>query len=1454
MKTKRNLASAMALVMMLSTATPAMAAPTAVRDVKASLIQNELAQLKEFSIEKDPSLNGKKETEQIRVIVELKDQPVVDYAIARGMSIESMNKVESANLSKELNKDLDAVQKQIDNANIKAVIHNEFVNVFNGFSATVSISDAKKIEKMTDVKRVVLSAAYEKPETEPVRVEPHMGTSVGMVNAPQTWDLKYKGEGMLVAVMDSSFDPEHPSMQLISNPELAKIKSQADIPTGLPGTFRNLKMPYAYNYFDNTQNLPSASDHGTHVAGTVGANGDPAQGQIKGVAPEAQILGMKVFGDDPTLSTTYDDIYVRAIDDAIKLGADVINMSLGSTAGFVMNEQEDPARVAIRKATESGIVVNVSSGNSNKFGSGFADPLASNPDVGVVGSPSLNPETITIASVENTHLATPKLVTSGAAVAYMESGKVNIVDTFMGQPVGYEFCGLGLTPAEFEGKKLAGKIALIQRGVSGFGVKVLNAQNAGAAGVIVFNSTAGGNALMGMSLGDEEKLITIPAIFIGLSDGEKLKTAVDKTVTFNGEMTTVVNANKGKMATSSSWGTTPNLDFKPEMTAPGAQIYSTLQGGGYGLMSGTSMAAPHAAGGSALVLQRIDEAFKLKGKARFELAKNLLMSTAHPLIEPGSSTFISPRKQGAGVMDVYSAVTSKMVIVDPTTNLSKVALKAIKSPLIAYNLVVKNLGNEAVTYNLSSTVATDLVLNGRISSQPQLLEGATVKFLQNGQEIRQLPVAPQSQAVFTVQMDISNISGSLTKQPFATMFPNGGFVEGFVTLKDVAEVAPSLGVPYMGFYGDWNAAPILDVSIYDVKPTQMPFYGAGFNALYTETAPAADGKAGFPFLGTTYDGKVKSKDLIAISPNGDGYGDYVGSFFTLLRNAKEMEINIYNQDGVLVRELSKLNHLRKNYFDGNAKNPRGREFGKWDGKVNDEIVQGTYIYEIKARVDSQPNQWQVSKYPVVVDNTAPVIESLVYDEAAKKVTVKAKDNFKVKYYALLINDKMVTNNDSKGKDQPDDNLSGIFNVEGLMTPGAKISAVAFDFSYNMSIKEINAEVPVENDGVGPVVNAVEPSTLSYSTTKTVKFTGTATDPAGVKTITIAGKEVPFTTDKTTGISSFSKELTLEEGRQDIKISATDSGGNATTYEKKFFIDATSPKVVMTAEIAKVVDNEVKEITLNGTFSDNYLGATLNINGNEIGSIIGNRNVPVPVVVSKDFTKKLPLKEGDNVITIKCADPAGNQYLEKFTVCRLKAGEVVNGMTATITPKDKVSYSNPLKIDLAATRTTVWKVAIVDPNKKTLETYTGTGLTFEKTWRPEESRKLNGRYQVVVTYTQLGKTKTEAFPFEVYNYPIAINKVDIVKRNGVVSVEADLTNFSADVQNPMMVVQVTDDFGQVISISTAKIKNLVATQNVTLTSSFAMPSYGYYKVEVFVWTGWDNARSLASKVTKQFLVD
>lgn len=163
-------------------------------------------------------------------------------------------------------------------------------------------------------------------------------------------------KGMVVGIIDSGIDPDHKDFLISDHSE---VKLTEDIvhevidEHELPGQYFNEKVPYGWNYMDETPVIldgnPDTNYHGMHVAGTVGANGDEEADGIKGIAPEAQLLALRVFGEDT--ASTYGDIYIKAIDDSIKLGVDVLNMSLGSPSGFV--NEDSPEQQAVKRDRKS---------------------------------------------------------------------------------------------------------------------------------------------------------------------------------------------------------------------------------------------------------------------------------------------------------------------------------------------------------------------------------------------------------------------------------------------------------------------------------------------------------------------------------------------------------------------------------------------------------------------------------------------------------------------------------------------------------------------------------------------------------------------------------------------------------------------------------------------------------------------------------------------------------------------------------------------------------------------------------------------------------------------------------------------------------------------------------------------------------------------------------------------
>ena len=606
-------------------------------------------------LSKDEFVNSLPKDQKVRIVIELQDDPVLVVATKKGVSVDEMSSSEVKSIQNKLTTKQNAVKKEIANKNIPTSNVSEdgtdpkagdsYTVAVNAFTTYVKASDIEKVEALGSVKSVYIANEYEKPE-----FKADMLTSTQMVNANIAWsEYNLRGEGTVIAVIDSGFDPSHKDF-VLSDPTVPALTEVAVSALGLKGKYYTEKFPYAYNYYDLSHNIKDIStdgQHGQHVAGTVAANGT-----IKGVAPEAQLLGMKVFSDDFDYATTFSDIYLKAIEDSITLGADALNMSLGSPAGFyVEGSIED---VALKNALDNGIVSTISAGNEGTLMTDsmswssyllikYPYPSSKNPDIGLVGSPSLNEASLSVASVENLYSTVSQLdytINGVKSSAAMTVAAGSPEPTTLAGPQPIVRVGLGRAADFAAAGDVSGKVVVVMRGENTFVDKLANAMNANASALIVYNHASGGEAMVSMAGGEGAK---IPYVFIGNKAGVALDTAWKSapdfvTVEFTDSMMQAPNPSGGLMSTFSSWGSTPDLRMKPEITAPGGMIYSLQNNDKYGTMSGTSMAAPHAAGGAAVVQQRLKTdplftALNLTNAQRANLAKVLLMNTASVLTD-----------------------------------------------------------------------------------------------------------------------------------------------------------------------------------------------------------------------------------------------------------------------------------------------------------------------------------------------------------------------------------------------------------------------------------------------------------------------------------------------------------------------------------------------------------------------------------------------------------------------------------------------------------------------------------------------------------------------------------------------------------------------------------------------------------------------------------------------------
>ena len=1203
------------------------------RNLSVNSLQNQISE--------EAALQSLKKTDEVRIIVEMEENAVIEAATSKGIKLEEMDKSELNRLQTSAEATQEKVQDKMTSNGISFKKINSFTNVINGFSATTTLASAEKMEGIAGVKSVTIVNEYERPT-------PQMNSSNEITEAVKTWANGYEGEGMVISIIDTGIDSSHRDMRLDDKYKAELEKSEVDAivkDKNLPGMFFTDKVPYGYNYMDGNKEIrdlgPDASMHGMHVAGIAAANGDIANGGIKGTAPEAQLLAMKVFGNNPAMPSTFGDVIIKALDDSVALGADVINMSLGSTAGFV--DDTDPEQAAVNRAVDNGVLVSISAGNSNAFGNGASYPYLANPDYGVSGAPGLATDSLQVASVENN-------ITTGYGIEF-KVGEVNhvypyttagtdILSVLKGEKLKVVDCGIG-KPEEIPAE-VSVNVALIKRGDLAFTDKITNAAKAGAKAVIIYNNEANGDALINMQYPEGQ---TVPAIFMGNSGGALIKANAanaDFTVSFNGGQAHAANPGAGQMSDFTSWGLTPDLEFKPEITGVGGNVWSTANDNGYQNMSGTSMAAPNVSGGAALVLEMLQNKYpELTGEAKTLRAKNILMSTALPNVDE-YGYFTSPRRQGAGVMNLAAATSTPAIVTESTTGVTKVALKEIKGDSAVFKIKVQNLSDKEISYNVEGTVQTDYDYNGLNTLTPQSILNAVTKQMPISFSNNKITVPAKGSKEITVTVDLKNAILE-TGKTLEETFVNGGYVEGFVTLTDPTDTNPKLSIPYVGFKGEWDKAPTIDASIYDKEAKS--FYG---KTAMMSPDPSKPGS--YNYLGLSYDATELSEadgDFIDFSPNGDRSFDAVTPMLSYLRNIKEMKIEILDSKGTVLRTLESREDIRKHYYDGNPKNPI-REIidnATWDGTINGKPApDGTYTYRIATKIDFEGAKWQYKDFKVNLDTTAPKFIGYTIDKEAKTLTINAEDNLKGHVYAYLLATPVTTGNTRN-------NSTGVFDISQELAQGYganDFTVGLVDYAQNITVLSLGEPTgPAKGDKTAPVVKVASPEFFGTLTDNSVVFTGTISDESSIADFTINGEKAEIIYDSNNKVWKFSHKLTLEDGYHSIYVNAKDSAGNELGFAHKVFVDTTNPIIV-----ANYTDPVTTADTVNikAKITDNFPDLKVSINGELIKNMTSDWEYFDQLdPASYELNYEYKLQPGVNNIELKVSDGAGNTVTKMFTV-------------------------------------------------------------------------------------------------------------------------------------------------------------------------------------------------------------
>ena len=635
-------------------------------------------------------------TRKVTVMLELAAEPV----LARGEQSKAKQKAQAKALKTRQAKVAASAK------NRGATVLGSYQYTYNGVKVRVS---AAKLPAMAAIPGVVAVRQLKVMYPSNVQGVPYVG-------APDAWQFAgATGDGVKIAVIDSGVDYTHADF---GGPGTTAAFDDNDPTKVEPGTFPTAKVVAGWDFAGDAYNPdtsptpvpdPDPLDcygHGSHVAGTAAGFGveadgstyggpydastvsDPAAWTIgPGVAPEADIVALKVFGCEGGTLLTPDALEWVGAYNVSNPGdpIEVVNMSLGAVFGRSI----DPSAIATQSLVESGVVVASAAGNAGA-------------NAYIVDSPSVATGAISFAALD----ALPAFPSASIDLASGPDIAGINENAFPGLPVsgtldaignGAGGLSLGCEAADFAG--VAGKIAVVQRGVCAFVDKGANAAGAGAIGVVVVNRDDLPPAELPTFLGYNPELFDIPMIGVGNAAKAALLAADGTSATLNGGPV-IANPAYQSLATFSSGGPrTVDSAAKPDVTTPGVSIISVLKGGGTKgtTNSGTSMATPNGAGIAALVV----EANPSWGPTEVKAA---IMNTADA---SAAIKGYNVRTAGSGVAMADRAVDTVGLA---TTGPGEASLSYGYEPLGApytetKSITLWNTGTQAITYDLAASSA-----------------------------------------------------------------------------------------------------------------------------------------------------------------------------------------------------------------------------------------------------------------------------------------------------------------------------------------------------------------------------------------------------------------------------------------------------------------------------------------------------------------------------------------------------------------------------------------------------------------------------------------------------------------------------------------------------------------------------------------------------------------------------
>ncbi|MCX6630073.1 MAG: S8 family serine peptidase, partial [Candidatus Solibacter sp.] len=551
--------------------------------------------------------------------------------------------------------------------------------------------------------------------------KPSLNAAVDLARVPAAWSAvggsANAGAGVRIGIIDTGIDQNHPGFK----------DTGFTPPAGFPKgdmAYTNNKVIVARSYVsmlldsDPAYSTPddlSARDrqgHGTAIAMiAAGVQNTGPMGSITGVAPKAFLGNYKVFGSPGVNEYTYRSIWIQALTDAVTDRMDIVTLSLGegdpaffgpldTGVGVCGDPICDVGAQAVENATRLGILVVAAAGNGGNIG--FKSVTYDS-----MNSPATAPSGIAVGAVANSHLVFQTVRVNGSSLGNLRGlfGDGPRIASPLTAPVkdvtklGDDGLGCAALPAG----SLTGAFALIQRGTCYLSNKINFAQAAGAVGVILYQAEGIDDATTRMSVQDTG----IPSALIGNSDGKALKIYLginpNATITLdpayaaadNPQVNTVAGFS-GRGPSVGNFAATRDFALKPELVAPGTNIYTATQKfdpnadsynvTGYTTVNGTSYAVPFVAGVAAMA----------KGKNALLNTPGRLKSVVVNTASADLLGTIHVTDAGAGKLNAADAVN-----VGATLEPAAISFGPVNAVPINRDLTITNVSGTTATFSLT---------------------------------------------------------------------------------------------------------------------------------------------------------------------------------------------------------------------------------------------------------------------------------------------------------------------------------------------------------------------------------------------------------------------------------------------------------------------------------------------------------------------------------------------------------------------------------------------------------------------------------------------------------------------------------------------------------------------------------------------------------------------------------